>query len=271
MSPRAQIIAFLVLLGFAALFLSASPRTAQRLQAGVFQLLAPFAAHGTDLQKQITAMTQGLKSLESLEKENQELKSQVARLRAENQILKDIERENDRLRTALEFRRRSSFKLIPARIVARDASLFWSTALIDRGSDHGVEPQMPVLSEEGLVGKTVNTSKTTASILLVSDESCKVAAIVEGTQEQGIVSGARNTDKNNPVLHLDYLSKQADLKPGQKVYSSGAGGVFPYGILIGTIKSLTVRDLDARAEVIPAASLGSLDHVFIANTSEREQ
>ncbi len=268
MNSRVQLITFLFLLGFAAMFLNFSPRTTQRLQAGLFQILTPFAAHGTDLQRKISSLTQGLQTLEFLEKENEDLKTQVAHLRAENQILKEIERENDHLRTALEFKRRSSFKLIPARILVRDVSLFWSTAIVDRGSEDGVEPQMPVLSEDGLVGKTVNTSKSSTSILLVSDESCKVAAIVEGTNEQGIVSGARNHTKNDPILHLDFLSKQADLKPGQKVYSSGAGGVFPYGILIGTIKSITVRDVDARAEVIPAAALGRLEHVFIANTRE---
>lgn len=268
MNPRAQLIAFAAFLGLAALFLYFSPRTAQRLQAGIFQLIAPFAARGTDLQRQITSMTQGLKSLESLERENSEMRTELARLRAENQMLQDLERENNRLREALEFRRRTPFKLIPARVIARDPSLFWSTALIDRGSDQGVGPQMPVLSEAGLVGKTVNTAPGSASVLLISDETCKVAAIVEGTQEQGIVSGTRTSGRNDPVLHLNFLSKQAAIRPGQKVYTSGAGGVFPYGILIGTIRSFTVRDLDARAEVIPSADLGRIEHVFIANTED---
>ena len=96
---------------------------------------------------------------------------------------------------------------------------------------------MPVVTDEGLVGKTTTVSDTISVVLLITDENCKVAATVEGTREQGIVSGERVSGGVSPLLNLNFLSKQANLKPGQKVYTSGVGGVFPSGLLVGSVKS----------------------------------
>ena len=66
-----------------------------------------------------------------------------------------------------------------------------------------------------------------------------------------------------PMLDLNYLSKQADLKPGQKVYTSGVGGVFPSGLLVGTVRSFQVRALDGQAKLAPAVDLAKLEDVFV--------
>jgi len=122
---------------------------------------------------------------------------------------------------------------------------------------------MPVVTDEGLVGKTTTVSANISVVLLVSDENCKIATSVEGTREQGIVSGERVTAGLNPLLDLNFLSKQADLKPGQKVYTSGMGGVFPSGLLVGVVKSFRVRELDGQAQLAPAVDLSHLEDVFV--------
>jgi len=120
-----------------------------------------------------------------------------------------------------------------------------------------------VVTDVGLVGKTTTVSDTISIVLLVSDENCKIAASVEGTREQGIVSGERVTTGLNPLLDLNFLSKQADLKPEQKVYTSGIGGVFPSGLLVGVVKTFRVRELDGQAQLTPAVDLSHLDDVFV--------
>ena len=112
-------------------------------------------------------------------------------LRATNEALRDVEHEVNRLRHALNYRQRSEFKLVPAQIITRDSATWWRTVTINRGRDDGVESEMPVLTDEGLVGKTTTVSANISVVLLVSDENCRVAATVEGTREQGIVSGER--------------------------------------------------------------------------------
>jgi rod shape-determining protein MreC len=106
-------------------------------------------------------------------------------------------------------------------------------------------------------------SETVSVVLLISDENCRVAAKVEGSREQGIVSGERVTTGLTPVLNLNFLSKQADLKPGQKVYTSGVGGVFPSGLLIGSVKTFRLRELDGQAQLTPAVDLSHLEDVFV--------
>ncbi len=169
----------------------------------------------------------------------------------------------NRLRHALNYRERSVFKLIAAEIVARDSSTWWRTVTINRGKRDGIEIDMPVVTAEGLVGKVTTVSGTISVVLLVSDENCRVAASVEGSREQGIVSGERVTTGLSPLLDLNFLTKQADLKPGQKVYTSGVGGVFPSGLLIGVVKSFRVRELDGQAQLTPSVDLSHLEDVFV--------
>jgi len=134
---------------------------------------------------------------------------------------------------------------------------------INRGKRDGIETDMLVATDVGLIGKVSTVSDSISVVLLVSDENCKVAASVEGSREQGIVSGERVIAGLNPLLNLNFLSKQADLKPGQKVYTSGVGGVFPSGLLIGVVKTFRVRELDGQAQLTPAVDLSHLEDVFV--------
>jgi len=260
---RTNIIALLIFGAILGYFLTFGPDMTQKFKSGIYQLLAPFLTSGSGLQKQITSVRTGLKSLEQLERENAALEVENRELRATNKGLRDVEHEVNRLRHALNYRERSIFKLIAAEIVARDSSTWWRTVTINRGKRDGVEIDMPVVTAEGLVGKVTTVSGTISVVLLVSDENCRVAASVEGSREQGIVSGERVTTGLSPLLDLNFLTKQADLKPGQKVYTSGVGGVFPSGLLIGVVKSFRVRELDGQAQLTPSVDLSHLEDVFV--------
>jgi len=260
---RTNIIALLIFGAILGYFLSFGPNTTQKFKAGVYQLLAPFLTSGSGIRKQITSVRSGLKSLDQLEHENAALQVENRELRATNQSLRDVEHEVNRLRHALNYRERSVFKLIAAEIVARDSSTWWRTVTINRGRRDGIETDMPVVTDEGLIGKTTSVSDVISVVLLVSDENCRVAASVEGSREQGIVSGERVTSGLTPRLDLNFLSKQADLKPGQKVYTSDVGGVFPSGLLIGVVKSYRVREWDGQAQLTPAVDLSHLEDVFV--------
>ncbi|MEP6809329.1 MAG: rod shape-determining protein MreC [Chthoniobacterales bacterium] len=259
-SSIAALVVFAAILGY---FLTFGPESTRKLQAGFYQIISPFLTTGSSLEKQITSVRTGLKSLEDLEKDNAQLRVDNRALNATNQALRDVEREVNRLRLALAYRERSVFKLVPAEIVTRDASTWWRTVTINRGKEDGIETDMAVVTDQGLVGKTTTVSDTISIVLLVSDENCRVAANIEGSREQGIVSGERVAGALTPLLNLNFLSKQADLKPGQKVYSSGVGGVFPSGLLIGMIKEFKVRDLDGQARLLPAVDLAKLEDVFV--------
>jgi rod shape-determining protein MreC len=260
---RSSIIALAVVGAILAYFLTFGAEATRKIQAGVYKVLSPFLTTGSGLKKQITSVSTGLKTLEELEADNSSLKVENRSLKATNQALRDVEHEVNRLRRALGYRERSVFRLVPAEVLTRDASTWWKTVTINRGKNDQIEPDQPVVTDEGLVGKTATVGDNVTIVLLISDENCKVAATVEGTREQGIVSGERVTGSVTPMLDLNFLSKQANLQPGPKVYTSGVGGVFPSGLLVGTVQSFRVRELDGQARVTPAVDLSHLEDVFV--------
>jgi len=260
---RSSIIALCVLGAILAYFLTFGAEGTRKLQAGFYKVISPFLSSGSGIKKQLTSVSTGLQTLEELEKDNSSLKVENRSLKATNQALRDVEHEVNRLRRALNYRERALFRLVPAEVVTRDSSTWWRTITINRGKNDNVEPDQPVVTDEGVVGKTATVGDNISVVLLISDENCKVACTVEGTREQGIVSGERVTGSVSPMLDLNFLSKQANLPVGAKVYTSGVGGVFPSGLLVGVIQSFRVRELDGQARVTPAVDMARLEDVFV--------
>ena len=260
--------AFFVLLGVVFWFFS-NPRHTQQVQAGFLGLISPFLKQGSGLQKKYSGMREGLKTLAQLEGEVKQLRVANKELSATNQMLRGLEAENNRLRGSLGYREHSVFQLMPARIIARDPSTWYQKIIIDRGSEELIEDDMPVLTPEGLIGKTTVVSKHSCEVLLITDENCKVSALVEGAVQaggarvQGIVKGERAVGQGQPLVGLGFLSKQANLRPGLNVYTSGVGGVFPAGVPVGVVGEFKVRDLDSYATITPAADLSNIEDVFV--------
>lgn len=254
-------IVFVLVVG--ALLTLLKPGGTETIQSKFLGILSPFLKTGSSVQKRVSALHENLKTLDELEIENKALRIKNRELQAVNQTLRGAEQESNKLRQALGYRKRSLFKLIPAHIVVRDAATWWSTVKINKGFDDGLKPDMPVLTENGMVGKTTTVAAHMATLLLISDENCKIAAKVEGTREQGIMSGGRASNTFMPEISLNFLSKNAQLKSGQKVYSSGVGGVFPGGVLLGVIHQYKSGVLAGRATVIPAVDLSTIEDVFV--------
>ena len=256
-----QIAALVLLIVAAVMFSMLGSRSLSHLQSGFLGFLSPLSRSGSAVKSSIGNLGKDLMTLDQLQSEYDRLLAENKKLRTENNGLRDLQKDNDHLRNVLGYRERSSFRLIPAVVLSHDAEAWWSTIKINRGSKDGITSDMPVITDRGLVGKTTTVSDDMAEVVLITDESCKVAANVEGTKEQGISAGARAPEGE---LQLAFLSKLADLQPGQKVYTAGvSGGVFPSGIALGTVKSFHARELDGEAILEPAADLGSLDDVFV--------
>ena len=154
-------------------------------------------------------------------------------------------------------------------MITRDASTWWSSVTVNRGFEDGVDDgsqggvPMTVITDDGVVGKVMTSGKNDAKVVLITDENCKVGAYVEGTGKKGIVSGVRVQEGGKPELQMNFLERNADLKPGQKVYTQGVGGVFPPGLLLGKVKSFKSRELDGQAILEPAVDFSTLADVFI--------
>ena len=259
-------IIIIVIIAVALVISSLGSRTMQNLQAGFLGWIGPFLKTGSAVQEQLGSMGKGLQTLDQLEEENVRLKTENKELSTTNKILRDIEAQNNNLRSALEYKQRSVFRLVPAQVISRDASTWWNTIKINRGFEDGLDVgDQTVLTDAGLVGKTITVGKNISTVLLITDETCKVAAKVEGSLEKGILSGRRIQEAGEAgEMQLDFLTKTADLQPDQKVYSAGVpGGVFPSGLLLGTVSSFKARALDGQALVTPSVDLSSVEDVFV--------
>ena len=179
MSRLNVILVIVVIIG--AVIISSFGATAmQRLQAGFLSVISPFLKTGSAVQRQIGAMGEGLKTLDQLERENEQLKAENKELRASNQIFRDLEAENSKLRSALEYRKRSIFKLLPARIISRDASAWWSTVSIHRGIVDGVEPDQPALPSSRPVSLTRTSDRFHSSIWSASRTDAAAFTLAPG-------------------------------------------------------------------------------------------
>jgi len=197
--------------------------------------------------------------------DNKKLRADNNTLRAQLAELQHQRAENQQLRALLQIKQAAPWRTVGARVIGRDASNWWKSIQIDRGTDDGVRPDQPVLSASGLIGKTIHVTAGESRVLLLLDPTCKVGALLETTREPGIVSGANAALTREPRLQMSFLDRKSNVKVGDAVYTSGLGGVFPRGILIGTV---TEADLDPQGlyqnvELKPAADFRRLEEVMV--------
>jgi rod shape-determining protein MreC len=241
-------------------------RTAADLKlgiSGVFLPLFGLANSARDMtakaSKTLVPRRVLLQQIEQLRQEQKELR--VRALQGEEAM-----RENGRLRELLGVPRQYPWKLKLGRVVGRDPANWWRMVHINLGSRDGVRPHAPVLTAEGLVGRVTEVSYSQAQVVLVGDQNCRVAVMVQQTQDTtGVIVASSSDILDNRFVELTYLPRHSALKPGQQVVTSGQGGIFPRGIPVGQI--IDVRDVDfglyAEARVKLAVDLNRLDEVWV--------
>lgn len=262
-----NLIALSVFMAATVAVLTLDTPTTRAVQAKVLAIFAPFIhASGTvqDTTSQAAAPDVDPKELMRY---NEQLKLEVAKLKILSQRHDELLEENNRLREMVGYKMRAPFKqLIAAHVIKRSAAMWWNTLIIDKGSEDGIEPDRAVLTDAGLVGKTGRVTANMAEVVLLTDELCRVAAMVEGTREKGILSGERGAFTSTPDLRLRFLSRNGEVAPGMNVLSSGDGGVFPAKLLLGRVKIFENKDIAGEAVVEPAVDFSKLEDVFVVGT-----
>jgi rod shape-determining protein MreC len=199
-----------------------------------------------------------IRQLDNLRRENQQLRLQVREA-------EEATRENARLRQLFGWQQRTRKKLKLANVVLRDPANWWRTVRIDLGSRHGVTNNLPVLTGDGyLVGRIDSVSLNSSQVVLIGDPHCKVAALIENeSRDTGVVGGSGPLEGS--LVEMSKLSRNANIKPGQNVVTSGLGGIFPKDLFIGTVVDthLVEYGLFSVARVKLAANLGALEEVWV--------
>ena len=162
--------------------------------------------------------------------ENRELRDVIGKLTAQTEGLKAAALENERLRKLLNFKSPQVHQVIPSQVIGRDTSIWTRTILLDKGKKEGIRIGMPVVSHEGLVGRIMDIGDSVSRVLMLIDPNSKVGVILSESREQGLLVG-----QGDHFCRIQYLSLEAEVHLEEKVLTSGVGGIFPKGILIGHV------------------------------------
>ncbi len=202
--------------------------------------------------------------LRHVREDNKRLQSQAATMERRIQQLEEQALETQRLQRLLALRESGRIDSLPVRVVGKDATNWFKTILLNRGSLAGVKRNMPVVAPDGLVGRVLEVTPTTAKVQLLTDPVSAVGGLIQRTRVTGIVSGGLAAG-----ARVRYLPLLADVAVGDEVITSGMGGLFPKGIPIGRITAVERKSgaLFQEATLQPAADLSRLEDVLILKTT----
>lgn len=253
------------------------PSLTHRGKGAVRDAIAPAERVTSSLWKRLSEAMAAIRGIGGAVKKNRELSHELVRVQTDLNKLRDAEADNARLRRAFDFRQASPYAMIPCEVVSRNIGGWWNTVRIGKGARDGIRANRAVISPDGLVGRTTEVSAFTSEVLLVSDPACRVSARIARIKDggYGMVRGAGSTLKGYPKARMEFINKDAEIEVGDEVVTSGlssAGGAFPKGVHIGYVEKV-YRDssgLFQYAELIPSATVGLLDYVFVVSHADPE-
>lgn len=204
--------------------------------------------------------------LTRVQKENKDLKRIISGLREENNRLQEALLTEERLKKLSTWQSQYSHSSQVAQVYARGPSGWFKTVLVNKGEEDGVSKDMAVATSEGVVGRVIEVSPDTAKVLLITDVNSAIDVIVQRSRAQGIVEG-----KIDEVCLLKYVQKSEDVQVGDKVITSGLGGIFPKGLVVGTVSNVDRKrpGIFQYIEVNPTVDLSKLEEVLILGEESR--
>jgi rod shape-determining protein MreC len=196
--------------------------------------------------------------------ENEQLKPRLDQTELELRNAKGAAAENDQLKGLLGLKEKTGFEPVPARVIARDASVWFNTVTINRGSSSGLTLNMPVVTAGGIVGRIVALSPWTAQVMLITDEKAAAGAVVGQLGESGAMGSVRGLGENG-LVEMRYVSGLQKVAVGDYVLTTGQDGIYPPGLSVGEV--VEVRSGTAtqphQIHIRPSARLDQLEEVAV--------
>ena len=265
MFKRPYYIALGIVVLVTAVVLKLPARTTSQLKLAISGLFLPFFGLSSSAEK--FAETAGdtiaprsvlLSQIEQLRAENQQLKLQMAQWES-------LGKENARFRQYYAWEKQAPYKGKLARVIGRDPANWWRTLRIDKGLRDGVTTNCAVFSTEGLVGRVSEAGFAQSQVVLLGDPNCRVSVVVDETRDHGIIAPATSSPLDPALVDLSYLPRQSQLRAGQRIITSGEGGIFPPGILVGYLVDFRSigYGLYQEARVKLAVRMNALEEVFV--------
>ena len=247
----------------AATALVLAPGQGERAESLGSRVLAPVQLGVSGLYDQAAELWGTIQRASELADENRRYQEEVDRLRSEVVRLQEVQQENDDLRNLLGLRQQNpAMQLVPVRVIGSDPSPFTQSIMIDRGSNDGVRQDMVVVTWRGLVGRVIEVNPTSAKVLLLTDVNSSVSVRVQdpSSRATGVVRGL-----SDGSLLMEHVPQRDTLETDELVITSGLGGVYPEGLVVGKIARVQRKDVDVFQEAIiePAVDMTKLERLYV--------
>jgi rod shape-determining protein MreC len=236
------------------------------------EVFGPVLRAGERPVKFVTSVDNKLTTLDQAQAEVARLRQQVAQLTVQVNVLQDKTEENDRLRDMLGFQKSAPWRLRACRVISRDPDSWWTSVQVNVGwhDDPDLAKDQPVVSPQGIVGKTGTVSRDVTDVILMVDRNCSITATVQGTNDQGIVKGQGNFAEAGTHIQMEYLPKDSQVRIGDFIVTSDLSPNFPAGLKLGQVTEVPPLNntfptfgMYREAVVQPTANLNQLNELFI--------
>ncbi|KXK04324.1 MAG: Cell shape-determining protein MreC [Nitrospirae bacterium] len=257
---RLAIVLFAVLLATLLLLPSQSQRVLQYVGGPLGQVLTFPLSIFSSVDHGLSETWDGYVALQGMREENRQLRREVELLKGQNTQLRESLSATQRYETLLAFKQQLSSQTVAARVIGRDATNWYRGMILDKGESDGIRPEMGVVTPAGVVGRIVKTNARSSVVLLVTDPNNAVAGLVQRTRDEGIVEGT-----SHGRARLKYIPLLSRVQAGDHVVTSGLTGVFPRGLMVGTLMQVekSEGDLFQTAELEPEVDLSKVEEVLI--------
>lgn len=275
MYKKKKIITILLILFFLIVLMSLTNRERDRLtivEDIIISAVSPFQNAVFTASAQVRDFVELLQEYQYLAKENNRLTETLGNYKGISNEMEEIKQENKRLREMLDFKDRSDHTLMPAKVIARDPSNWFNTVIINKGHKDGVSKDMAIITNEGLVGNVLSVSRHASKVLLLTDSLRAVSGTVQESREMGTIGFVEGFVDEPGYCRMVNISQDAEINDGDVVVSSGLGGVFPPGLVIGEVIEVGQDEygLLKYALIKPAVSFNRLEEVFVVKSAGDE-
>lgn len=201
----------------------------------------------------------------AIQAENKELKNKIAYYERELLLYEETSKENARLQDMLDYvQQNENMRYLTACVTARNMNQYVDSLSLNVGTRHGVTEQIPVVSGLGLIGRVTEVGNSWCKVHTIMNDEMRISVMVERTRDEGTLGGLIMKNGEIIGIQLYYLPENADIAVGDKIITSGIGGVYPKGILIGEVVSLPEDENSAyNACVLPTIDFSHLENVLL--------
>ena len=265
----------LVILGGLAAFTAGNRAAVTWVEDAINTVAQPIQRFSVRASNSIIDFFERVFKTSDADRENEQLKVRIAQYEIMENELNNLRQENQRLKELLDYADTvEEYERVTAPVIGRSQGIWFNQFTVGAGRNQGVEEDMAVINGAGLVGRVTSVSANTRKVTAIIDSTSDVSVIVERTRDYGFVRGLLEAGGGDDTMELYFLPMGNDLVPGDVLVTSGADGVFPRGLSVGSVLEVSRSSEDAEdrdALVSPTVDFLRLEEVVILTHGPEEE